>query len=69
MAVAFFGLILSNLPAINELGFYLVFSVLFDTFIVRSLLVPSLMGILGEVNWFPGYIEKVEYEKIEDGIQ
>eukprot|EP01129_Flabellula_baltica_P005542 TRINITY_DN2016_c0_g1_i1.p1 TRINITY_DN2016_c0_g1~~TRINITY_DN2016_c0_g1_i1.p1 ORF type:complete len:825 (+),score=136.61 TRINITY_DN2016_c0_g1_i1:23-2497(+) len=69
MAVAFSGLIASNMNAINELGFYLVFSVLFDTFIVRSLLVPALMGILGEINWFPGYISKAEYKTMEEGFQ
>jgi len=53
MAIAFSGLLLSGISAMNQLSFYLVFSVLFDTFIVRSLLVPSLMGLLKDVNWWP----------------
>jgi uncharacterized membrane protein YdfJ with MMPL/SSD domain len=37
---------------LNELSFVLVFSVLFDTFVVRSMMVPALMGILGEWSWW-----------------
>jgi RND superfamily putative drug exporter len=53
MAIAFSGLLISSISAMNQLSFYLVFSVLFDTFIVRSLLVPSLMGLFKDVNWWP----------------
>eukprot|EP01059_Diplonema_ambulator_P020472 TRINITY_DN34283_c0_g1_i1.p1 TRINITY_DN34283_c0_g1~~TRINITY_DN34283_c0_g1_i1.p1 ORF type:complete len:887 (+),score=327.11 TRINITY_DN34283_c0_g1_i1:42-2663(+) len=54
MAVAFSGLFFSTIEGINQMGFYLVFSVLFDTFVVRSVLVPAIMSLLGEYNWWPG---------------
>ena len=53
MAIAFAGLLFSSEGALNEMSFYLVFAVLFDTLVVRSLLVPSVMVILGEWNWWP----------------
>lgn len=53
MALAFFGMILSSIPILNVLGLYLVSAVLFDTFIVRTLIVPTFMSLLGEANWWP----------------
>eukprot|EP01061_Rhynchopus_euleeides_P010029 TRINITY_DN1936_c0_g3_i1.p1 TRINITY_DN1936_c0_g3~~TRINITY_DN1936_c0_g3_i1.p1 ORF type:complete len:865 (+),score=362.99 TRINITY_DN1936_c0_g3_i1:140-2734(+) len=53
MALAFCGLFFSKEPFVHQLSFYMVFAVLFDTFVVRSLLVPALMGLLGELNWWP----------------
>ncbi len=58
MAIAFSGLLFSAIPALNQLAFFLVFSVLFDTFIVRTLLAPSIMGLLGEVNFWPRKVPK-----------
>lgn len=53
MAIAFFGLMLSKQPVLNQLSFFMVFAVLFDTFIVRTILVPACMSLLGELNWWP----------------
>ena len=53
MAVAFSGLLFSEEPFMHQLSFYMVFAVLFDTFVVRSVMVPALMGLLGEANWWP----------------
>jgi len=58
MAVAFSGLLFSDIPGMNMLSFYMVFSVIFDTFVVRSLLVPSTMSLLREANWWPGMYPK-----------
>ena len=53
MAIAFSGLLLSKELVMNQLAFLLVLSVLIDTFLVRSVLVPAIMGILGCANWWP----------------
>ncbi len=37
----------------RELGFGIAFSVLLDTFFVRTLLVPSIAMLLGRWNWWP----------------
>ncbi len=45
----------SQLAFIKELGLGIAFAVLIDATIVRALLVPSLMALLGRWNWWPGY--------------
>jgi uncharacterized membrane protein YdfJ with MMPL/SSD domain len=35
------------------MAFFLLFAVLFDTFIIRTIFVPSVMRWLGEYNWWP----------------
>jgi RND superfamily putative drug exporter len=52
MAIAFAGLMLSSVSVLNEFGFMLCFAVLFDTFIIRTLLVPALLGLMGDFNWW-----------------
>eukprot|EP01126_Amoeba_proteus_P055022 TRINITY_DN6802_c0_g1_i1.p1 TRINITY_DN6802_c0_g1~~TRINITY_DN6802_c0_g1_i1.p1 ORF type:complete len:108 (+),score=18.81 TRINITY_DN6802_c0_g1_i1:336-659(+) len=59
MAIAFCGLLFSSVTIMNMLSFYMVFAVLFDTFIVRSLVVPGLMGFFFDWNWFPGQVPPV----------
>lgn len=53
MGIAFSGLLLSHEPIMNQLAFYMVFAVLFDTFVVRPVLVPATMSLLAELNWWP----------------
>ena len=53
MAVAYSGFLFSDIPLLNQLGFYIVFAVLVDSFVVRPLLVPALMYILGPINYWP----------------
>jgi uncharacterized membrane protein YdfJ with MMPL/SSD domain len=52
-ALAFFGLLVGDIPVLNQLSFYLLFGVLFDTFFIRTLVVPSIMYWLGDFNWWP----------------
>ena len=51
-ALAFFGLMLSSIQVLNQLSFFLFFAVLFDTFVVRTLVVPSIMFWLGRANFW-----------------
>jgi RND superfamily putative drug exporter len=39
---------------IRDMGFGLAIGVLMDTFLVRTLLVPSTVALLGKWNWWPG---------------
>ena len=39
---------------IRDVGFGLAIGVLMDTFLVRTLLVPSTVALLGKWNWWPG---------------
>jgi uncharacterized membrane protein YdfJ with MMPL/SSD domain len=53
MAIAFSGLLFSNIPSLNEVSLYLVVAVLFDTFVVRTLVLTSLMGLTRDATWWP----------------
>jgi RND superfamily putative drug exporter len=52
MAVSFGGLAVGSIPALRQLGTGLVIAVLIDATLVRALLVPALMAILGRWNWW-----------------
>jgi len=53
MTVAFGSMLFSSVPAIQQIGFVLVICSLLDTFLVRSVLVPSLMLVAVDGNWWP----------------
>jgi len=52
LAVAIGAFATSNVIFLKEIGVGAVFAVLIDAFIVRTLLVPALMGLLGPWNWW-----------------
>jgi predicted RND superfamily exporter protein len=54
MAVAFGGLFTSTELILNQTAFLLVFAVLLDTFVVRTLCVPALLGLTDHFSWWPG---------------
>jgi RND superfamily putative drug exporter len=53
MAIAFGGLMLSKSIVLIQFGFILALAVLIDTFVVRSILVPSILAISEKWNWWP----------------
>ncbi len=53
MAIAFGGLMLSKSIVLVQFGFILALAVLIDTFIVRTVLVPSILAISDKWNWWP----------------
>ncbi|MHA2098321.1 MAG: MMPL family transporter, partial [Candidatus Kariarchaeaceae archaeon] len=53
MMVAFGGLMFSSTAFLVQFGFILAFGVFLDTFVVRTLLVPAIMSIAGDKNWWP----------------
>jgi RND superfamily putative drug exporter len=52
LAVVFAAFCLSGVTSIKSMGFGVAFAVLLDATIVRGLLVPALMRLLGERNWW-----------------
>jgi RND superfamily putative drug exporter len=52
MAVSFSGFLLGSVPALEQLGFGLAVAVLVDATVLRILLVPSFMAVLGRWNWW-----------------
>merc|ERR1712187_651602 len=53
MMLAFAGLLFSTKLMMNQMGLLLVTSIFFDTFVVRTVLVPAMMLAAGEANWWP----------------
>ncbi len=50
---AFFSLTVSDLRFLQEIGFAVGISVLFDTFVVRPIIVPAILSFLKKYNWWP----------------
>ncbi len=45
---------------IKEFGFGLAFAVLVDAFVIRSVLVPATMHLIGPANWaLPAWLDRV----------
>lgn len=42
-----------QIPALNFVSLFLVTAVLFDTFVVRSLVAPAILALFGDANWWP----------------
>ena len=51
LAVAIGAFVISKLIFLKEVGVGAAAAVLIDAFIVRALMVPSLMALLGRLNW------------------
>lgn len=64
IVVVFAGFVFGKLLVIKEVGFALAVAVLIDATIVRMLLVPATMTILGSVNWWaPRWLRRV-YDRV-----
>jgi len=66
MAVAFGGLMLSEIPMLNQVSVLLVVAVLVDTFFVRTLATPALHAPLGSCNWWPRRVPAVSGVRLQD---
>ena len=62
LTLAFGGLMLSNESALDIGGFMLSVAVLFDTFVVNTVLVPALMSLGDSIAWWP---RKMEFEGLK----
>ena len=60
MIAVFGGFVLSDLRAIKLFGIGLASAVFLDAFLLRTILVPSLMHLLGKANWYyPKWLDKI----------
>jgi RND superfamily putative drug exporter len=59
LAVSFFVLVVSSVSIIKLLGLGVAFAILLDATVVRALLVPALMRLFGEYNWWsPNWLKR-----------
>ena len=60
MICVFGSFVLSDLRVLKLLGFGLAFAVLIDATIVRLILVPATMELLGDRNWWlPKWLDRI----------
>jgi RND superfamily putative drug exporter len=60
MIAVFSGFVASNSVIVSSLGFGLAVGVLVDAFVVRLVLMPSLMHLLGSAAWWlPRWLDKL----------
>ncbi|MEO3926353.1 MMPL family transporter [Micromonosporaceae bacterium B7E4] len=52
ITIVFLGFLLGDLTAVKEIGLGMAVAVLLDVTVVRGLLMPALMSLLGEWNWW-----------------
>lgn len=68
MVAVFGGFALGRMPAMQQMGFGLAIAVFIDATIVRSMLVPSVMRLLGNFNWYlPGWLNWLPDVRVEGG--
>lgn len=63
MVVIFGAFSFANLVVIKELGFAMAVGVLVDATLIRALLVPAAMKVLGEWNWWPSRYSPLAQER------
>jgi RND superfamily putative drug exporter len=70
MAISFAGFVVGSVPGLQQFGLGLAFAVLIDATLVRALLVPSLMAIMGRWNWWlPGRFRSVRpFIQLEEAL-
>jgi RND superfamily putative drug exporter len=60
MIAVFGGFVFSHMAMIRPLGFGLAFGVLVDAFVVRMLLIPAVMHLLGDAAWWlPKWLDRI----------
>ena len=62
----FAGFAIGELVMFQQMGFGLAVAVLLDATVVRSILVPAAMKLLGRANWYlPSWLEWLPHLSIE----
>ena len=52
--------VLNGEPTVMQFGIGLAVAVILDATVVRCLLVPALMMLMGKINWYmPGWLERL----------
>jgi len=69
MSLAFSGMLFSNKMLFQQFGVLLIASVLFDTFVVRTVLVPALMLIAQNWNWWPREMPPGIHDVLEGEVE
>lgn len=70
MVAVFCGFSTGQFVSTQQMGFGLAFAIFIDATIVRSVLVPASMKLLGEWNWYyPRFLDWVPHIGVEGGVR
>lgn len=70
MVAVFSGFAMGDLVDLQQVGFGLGLAVLLDATIIRSVLVPASMALLGDLNWYlPKWLEWLPDVRVEGGSE
>jgi RND superfamily putative drug exporter len=70
MVVVFAGMASGELVVFQQVGFGLAVAIILDATIIRMVLVPASMELLGDRNWYlPSWLEWLPRVNVEGGIQ
>ena len=58
IGIVFAGFALGELTEVQEIGVGMTLAVLLDVTVVRGLLLPAAMSLLGRLNWWPGTVTR-----------
>ncbi len=58
IGIVFAGFALGELTEVREIGVGMTLAVLLDVTVVRGLLLPATMSLLGRLNWWPGTVTR-----------
>jgi len=68
MVAVFAAFASGRIAGLEQMGFGLAVAVFLDATVVRSILVPSAMRLLGDVNWYlPGWLQWLPKLRVEGG--
>jgi uncharacterized membrane protein YdfJ with MMPL/SSD domain len=66
MAASFAGFVVGSVPGLQQFGLGLALAVLIDATLVRALLLPALMAVMGRWNWWlPARLARVAPFRVE----
>jgi len=69
MALAFGGLLIADTMCVNQMSFLLTSNVLFDTFVVQSVVVPCIMSFADGISWWPGKVPASNLVTLEEEVE
>eukprot|EP00929_Paragymnodinium_shiwhaense_P059695 TRINITY_DN29882_c0_g1_i1.p1 TRINITY_DN29882_c0_g1~~TRINITY_DN29882_c0_g1_i1.p1 ORF type:complete len:1136 (-),score=221.10 TRINITY_DN29882_c0_g1_i1:333-3740(-) len=64
-ALTMCSMLLASMPVTNQIGFIFVFSIIVDTFIVRTILVPAMLSLSPTLNYWPRKMPPIRYRWLD----
>ena len=62
-AASMFGLLFASISTLVQAGFIIGVGILLDTFLVRTITVPSIATLVGQANWWPSGLSRKKAKK------